>query len=142
KLKADVARMNRLVEQLLDVAKLDSVALNVSDTVDLNAVAAAVVSLMAPWTIARQRSLAFAGCNEPAEVRGNPHAIEDALRNLIENAVAHAPLGTEVTVEIDQRRRMSVVDRGPGVPAVHQERIFERFWRGEGSQVEGAGLGL
>jgi signal transduction histidine kinase len=141
KLRADVARMNRLVEQLLRVARLDAVALEMN-SVDLNAVAASVVAAMAPWAIAQQRTLAFIGADRPAPVNANAHALEDALRNLIENAVAHAPAGTEVTVTVDRAGRIEVADCGRGVSQTDRENIFKRFWRGPGEKKEGAGLGL
>jgi signal transduction histidine kinase len=142
KLKTDVDRMNRLVEQLLSVARLDAIALDVSGTVDLNDVARDVVATFAPWALAQGRVLAFTGPDGPVPVMGNAYAIADAVRNLVENAVAHAPPRCEVTVATDAGGAVSVIDPGPGVPQEDRERIFERFWRGKGAPSHGAGLGL
>jgi signal transduction histidine kinase len=140
--KADVARMNRLVEQLLRVARLDAVVLDVTATVDLNEVASGAVASIAPWVLTRERMIAFKRSDIPVHSKGNAHAIADAIRNLIENAVVHSPARTEVLVRVCPKGAVSVTDRGPGVPAADRERIFDRFWRGRGTQFEGAGLGL
>jgi len=140
-LRTDVARMNRVVEQLLRVARVDAIALEFG-IIDLNKVASSIVAEIAPWAIAQGKAIAFAGTEWPVNVKANAHALEDALRNLIENAVAHAPAETEVTVTVDRTGRIEVADRGSGVPPKHRENIFKRFWRGTGEKKEGAGLGL
>ena len=85
--------MNRLVEQLLCVARLDSLALDVSSPVDLHQVAEEVVGSMAHLVLSAGRTIALTGANQPILATANAAAIADALRNLIENALAHTPQG-------------------------------------------------
>jgi signal transduction histidine kinase len=142
KLRSDVARMNRIGEQLLRVARLDAIALDVSGTADLKEVASEVVATLAPWALAQDRMIAFVGPDRPVRIKGNKHAIGDAIRNLVENAVVHSPPRSEIAVNVEQAGRVSVLDRGPGIPSEQRELIFERFWRGKGTASNGAGLGL
>jgi signal transduction histidine kinase len=141
-LRQEVGRMNRLVEQLLCVARIDSVALDVSAPLDLRQIAEEVVGSMAHLALASGRSIALTGAEHPVRITGNADAIADALRNLIENAVVHTGLGTEVIVEVGSEGALSVLDSGPGIPVDDRPRIFDRFWRGKCARSEGAGLGL
>lgn len=68
-------------------------------------------------------------------------ALFTLLKNLLENAIEHAPAGSTVDVEISSQA-IAVRDRGPGVPAEQLPRLFERFWRGAHRRDLGAGLGL
>jgi signal transduction histidine kinase len=142
KLRSDAARMNRLVAQLLRVARLDSVPLDVSPRIDLGATTAGVLESMTPWAIAQACSLGLDAPSQPVAVHGNADAIADAVRNLVENAVYQSPPGGEVSVTVSQEGTVTVADRGPGVPHADRQRIFERFWRGRGVTRQGAGLGL
>lgn len=141
-LREEVARMNRLVEQLLCVARLDSVALDVSSRVDLREIAEEVIGSMAHLALAAGRTIALIGADHPVVITGNAAAIGDALRNLVENALAHTAPGTEVIVEVGGEGALSVLDSGPGIPVDDRPRIFDRFWRGKGVRTDGAGLGL
>jgi signal transduction histidine kinase len=144
RLIADAGRMNRLVEQLLRVARLDALPLDVTSEVDLRRIAADTVAYLAPWAVAQDHSLTFDAPQQAVLVRGNADAIADALRNLIENAVTYSPPQTDVAIAVTGDGAVSVGDRGPGIPVEDRQHVFERFWRGRqvDTAAHGAGLGL
>ncbi|MDE1916758.1 MAG: HAMP domain-containing histidine kinase [Sphingomonadales bacterium] len=142
KLGEDAARMSRLVIQLLRVARLDSQPLPQMQAVDLAQIAAEVGGHMAPWIYQQGREVVLEAPDRPVLVHGDEEALSGALRNLIENAVFHAPVGTEVLVTVLPEGRLSVIDHGAGVPPEHRAQLFERFWRAHGMRRQGAGLGL
>jgi signal transduction histidine kinase len=82
------------------------------------------------------------GPDQAVWVSGKADAIEDALRNLIENAVVYSPAQSEVTATVSAEGAVSVADDGPGIPEQDRPRIFERFCRGRAPHGQGAGLGL
>ena len=143
-LRQDAERMNRLVTQLLRVARLDAEPLDLRQTLELGALAESVVEHLAPWATHQGRFLAYEPPEQPVWVRGDPDALCDALRNLVENAIAHSPAGEEITVRVAGDGALSVADRGPGVPDDLKDKVFERFWRSRErrSSSAGAGLGL
>jgi len=72
---------------------------------------------------------------------GNAALIDIAVRNVVDNAIRHAPAGSDVSVAVTPAGTVTVDDRGPGVPENQKELIFDRFWRADRSRT-GAGIGL
>ena len=141
-LRQDAERMARLVDQLLKMTRAESVPLDVVQPVVLRQVAVEVISLLAPAAIRRRIELVLTEAGPAEPVCGNHAALVTALTNLLENALALAPSGSTVEVELVPPRTIRVLDRGPGVPEVERGRIFSRFQRGASAQPHGAGLGL
>ena len=79
-------------------------------------------------------------------VRGEPHLIAQALGNLLDNAIKHAPGCGPVSIRVSRKgadAAVTVADRGPGIPAASRKRVLERFARLDDSRTTpGSGLGL
>jgi len=80
----------------------------------------------------------------PLHVDANPVLLGEMFKNLIDNAIKYTPHDGMVTVRLkaDIRALVEVEDSGPGIPVEDRQRVFERFYRVLGTQVEGSGLGL
>jgi signal transduction histidine kinase len=138
----DVENMSRLVNQLLEMAELDTFVIGPDEIADLVAVSAEIAAFLAPIALANGKRVAVSGADEPVLVHGNPEMLGRAVRNLIENALSHTAATTTVEIEVDARGAISVMDRGPGVPVADREQIFRRFWRRDRRRQGSAGLGL
>jgi two-component system sensor histidine kinase TctE len=73
-------------------------------------------------------------------IPGSEILLSECIGNLVDNAVRYNPVGTQVTIKIDQNS-ISVIDNGSGIPLQFQNRVFSRFFRGE-TKEPGSGLGL
>jgi signal transduction histidine kinase len=140
-LRRDVDRMTRLVGQLLRMTRLESLPLDVTHAVDLRLVAAEAIADLAPLGLGHGVELALLG-EESVPVPGNHAALVLAVTNLVENAMAYAPEGSLVEVDVIRPGTIRVLDRGPGVPPENRRRIMEPFVRGPNASAGGAGLGL
>ncbi|HEX4371405.1 MAG TPA: HAMP domain-containing sensor histidine kinase [Rhizomicrobium sp.] len=138
-LKSDIDVMSHVVSQLLEIAELENASLRIDDRVDLYAVAADVVSMIAGVAIAQGKEVALTG--GPVLVRGNQAMIFRAIRNLADNAIKHTESGSEVIVDVREDGTVRVLDKGPGVPQAERALMVRRFWRARRDQ-DGAGLGL
>jgi signal transduction histidine kinase len=78
----------------------------------------------------------------PVWIRGQGEALVRALRNLVENAIAHTPAGGAVVIAVDADGSVAVSDQGVGVAEHERELIFQRFWRRDRQSAKGSGLGL
>jgi signal transduction histidine kinase len=141
-LYADIESMSRIVGQLLEIAELDTLVLDPSETADLRAVCAEVVGSIAPYALAGQKDIALRGTNDPVRIRGNAEMLQRAIFNLAENAIKYTARDTSVDVEVRDDGSVRVRDCGPGIPASEHGLIFQRFWRGDRRRTDGAGLGL
>jgi len=140
-IRPDIGAMIRLVNQMLAAAQADNLIVDQTSQFDLAAVARDVVAKMAPLALREGRSIAQEG-SERATVRGDTDAVAHALRNIIENALRHTPVGTEVVVAVEARGSVEVRDAGPGIPDDQKALAVRRFWRGANSGSAGTGLGL
>jgi signal transduction histidine kinase len=138
----DIARMSRIVHQLLEIAELDTLALDPEEIADLQAVCAEVVAAIAPFALAHGKDIALKGPDTPVYIYGNAGMLERAIFNLAENAIKYTAPRTSVEVEIGSGGAVWVRDRGPGIRPSERGFIFQRFWRGDNRDTEGAGLGL
>jgi signal transduction histidine kinase len=138
-LREDADRLARLVGQMLALSRLEGLPPDVSGRFDLRAVAAEVVTALAPLAGQRGVDLALSGGEGGLPARGDAASVELAIQNLVHNAILHAPPGSEVEVALSAPATIRVLDRGPGVPEPARTAIFARF---HSERPGGAGLGL
>jgi two-component system sensor histidine kinase TctE len=138
-------RAGHLANQLLALAKAEASADDSTCTasIDLCAIADRAVHEWVQRAIARDIDLGFV--LEHAHVTGDATLLGELLDNLLDNALRYTPRGGAVTVrcgtELGQPY-LSVDDTGPGIPEAAHGRVFERFYRIQGTPGDGAGLGL
>ena len=149
-LQAGIDRSQRLVEQLLHVARFEPDGEPMQrEPVDLAALARTVVGAMSAKAEHCGLDLG-AACDAPVLVDGDAGQLTVLLNNLVENALRYTPAGGVVDVVAavsEGRPTLSVVDTGPGIPETERERVFGRFYRGpqageQASAPGGTGLGL
>jgi signal transduction histidine kinase len=135
---ADIGRLRRLVEDLMEISRFDAGRESVqSETVDLGSLVAAAV-----------RARGWEGRVEldakDAEVASDPRRLERIVANLVENALEHG--GRDVAVHVGRDEVgafVEVVDRGPGILPEHLPHLFERFYKADPARTgRGTGLGL
>ena len=143
------ARMERLVKDLLRLAALEAKQEAVEKApCPVQGLLAGTVSDLAPLIETRRQTVEIDVDPEAASIRTDAAKLQDAIRNLVENAVNYSPEGRRVRLEARPSGGMiaiTVSDEGPGIPESDLERIFERFYRVDKARSResgGTGLGL
>jgi len=140
-----VDRTSHLVEQLLTLTRLDpSVVQRCFEEVDLTVISERVMAELAPTALVKNIELTMVG-QRGEVVNGSAPLLQILLRNLIENGINYTHFGGKVIVTVNTEGEeivLKVSDNGLGIPEDIRQRVFDRFYRIEGSSVPGSGLGL
>ncbi|WP_082672768.1 ATP-binding protein [Luteimonas abyssi] len=139
-----VARVERLVEQLLQLSRVEpGVHADPPRPVDLHALARTHLDERHALDTTRRLEIELEG--GPCVIAGDEPALDALVGNLIDNACRYAPVGGNVRIQVsrdDTHALLVVEDSGPGIPAEARARVFERFHRELGTGAVGSGLGL
>jgi len=144
-LRQEAQRINAMVNKLLDMARLQSGAVQLRlEWQPIEEVVGSALQAMQPVLSGRKIDIALAP--ELPLVQLDAVLIERVLCNLLENAAKYTPAGTAIDISAEARDSellLSVADHGPGLPAGREEQLFDKFTRGEKeSSTPGVGLGL
>jgi two-component system phosphate regulon sensor histidine kinase PhoR len=140
------ARMERLVSDLLRLARLDAhqEALDLAPC-DLQQLFDTVVADVSQAAGRKHQAITIAVDASASRILADPVKLHDALRNLVENAVHYSPDGATIRLEaarVDGVVRLAISDSGPGIPPEDLSRVFERFYRVDKSRSRPGGTGL
>jgi signal transduction histidine kinase len=143
--EAGLRRTKRLIEQLLRLARQEAPQKGeVASNVELAAFLQELISDLMPCADHRNIDIGL-NLEINATVRANPHELRCLLHNLLDNACRYTPEHGVVDVRLHAdggNVGVEIVDSGPGIPPDLLPRVFDRFFRIEGSDTEGSGLGL
>lgn len=144
---SEAQRMIQLVEDIIRLSHLDEGAEDMKwDMVDLYAVAEETINSLADE--AENNGIKFELYGATVLINGIRQLLQEITYNLCDNAIKYNRKGGLVSVEIKNENEfaiLTITDTGIGIPAEHQERIFERFYRVDKShskEIGGTGLGL
>ncbi len=143
-IKTAAMRLNRLVENLLNMTRIESGGLTIlKDWCDIRDLINSVTAELSEELSGRKVVVSIAEDIPLVKVDGV--LIEQAISNIVLNAAQYTPPGTAITMGADFESGSLIVtvdDEGPGIPEDSLKKIFEKFYRAPGSRAGGTGLGL
>lgn len=144
RLQLSIDRTTHLINQLLSLARLEPVNVeSVAQRTRAKVVIDLVLDDLAGAARDKELELQVFGCDY--SLPGSSELLYLLIRNLLENAIRHAPRQghVQLAVSADQdSASLLISDNGPGIPVAERERAFERFYRIPGNESGGSGLGL
>ena len=145
RIERDTARMDRLVGELLTLARLDAgMAGDLDDAVDLAELLYDIATDARFEAAAKHAQIAL-DVTSQSRVRGRADLLHRALENVVRNAVRHSPEGGRIAIRVREdgaQVSIAVEDEGAGVAVRDLDAIFDPFFRGAGTASAGYGLGL
>ena len=144
KLDHAIARASHLIQQLLELAHVDSDDVRQLDLRDVAELTRHELALVAPSAMARKLELSLDAPDVLIHAV-EAHAFQSILQNLVVNAIRYVHEGGKVAVDLASRDgvlTLTVSDDGPGIPEAQRALVFERFYRGQAQDAHGSGLGL
>ncbi|WP_052517934.1 PAS domain S-box protein [Archangium violaceum] len=139
-------RMNRLIQDLLDVGRMEAGSLSLQRArVSPRRLLAEVLETQRPLASEQSLDLRLDVQGEPPELWGDRDRLAQVLENLIGNAIKFTPRGGHIRAGAGTRGGeilFWITDSGPGIPAEHLPHLFDRFWQANRTDKRGAGLGL
>jgi two-component system, OmpR family, sensor kinase len=143
--EAGLKRTKRLIEQLLRLARQEAPQkAEAASNVELAPFLRELISDLMPCADHRDIDIGLS-VDINATVRANPHELRSLLHNLLDNACRYTPEHGVVDVRLfadGGKVVVEIIDSGPGIPPDLLPRVYDRFFRIEGSDTEGSGLGL
>jgi signal transduction histidine kinase len=144
---AHAMRLNKMIVSLLDISRLQLGQLSIeAGPLDLGSLAARLVEETRP--LLSEHTIAYYGSDEPALINGDELRLEQAIQNLIQNAIKYSPKGGAIQVRLERNgthASISIVDPGIGIPAEALPQLFHRFYRApnvDSQHISGLGVGL
>ncbi len=138
--------MTHLVNRLLTLARIERTISQpgTSTILDLNMIAPDAITELVSYAMNREIQIDYFPSDEPAYISGDAASLGDLVANLVHNAICYTPENGQIAVliQITEFIELIVDDSGPGIPEESREKVFERFYRVLGTNVEGSGLGL